>query len=437
MNISSLIGHVLELIEHVEGEPQPSDRVVSEFLLPKKYLGSHDRRFISDAVYGLIRHRRLSRSLIKRFIYEHPEAINLEAPHVRHFASYMAYAFATENNNPVPLHYWQTCFPKIDLQLFTDWIRGNRSIDFLTDSIAKLSVRYSFEDWMVRQWDEQLSTETEQLLASLNTPAPVTLRVNLRKATRDECRTRLAEEGIQTVPTLLSPAGLMTKKRFNMQASASFKDGWFEMQDEGSQLISFLLNIKPGMTIIDACAGAGGKTLHLADLVHDEGQLFAFDVHSGRLKELESRANRAGLRCVTTMQSDDVNSDDFAERADVVLVDAPCSGVGTIRRNPWLKWNVTESAVQNYAEKQRAILSSYARHVKSGGTLAYATCSLFRQENEEIVKHFLSSHTYFELIDIRERLTSFGLSSPSAFLSLYPHRHNTDGFFIALMQRLK
>jgi 16S rRNA (cytosine967-C5)-methyltransferase len=437
MNISSLIGHVLELIERVEGEPQPPDRIVSEFLRQKKYLGSHDRRFISDAVYGLIRHRRLNRSLIKQFIHEHPDAANLGAPHVRHFAAYVAYTIAIENNSSPPVHYWQTCFPKIDILQFTEWISTHRSLDYLTARIEKLGAQYSFEDWMVRQWDDLLGHETEQLLASLNTPAPVTLRVNLRKTTRDECRNRLAEEGILTSLTLLSPAGLTTNKRFNMQASATFKDGWFEMQDEGSQLISLLLNVKPGMIIIDGCAGAGGKTLHIADMLHDEGKLFAFDISAVRLKELESRANRAGLRCVTTIPPDDMNPTDFAERADVVLVDAPCTGVGTIRRNPWLKWAVTESSVNDYAEKQRTIISSHARYVKPSGTLAYATCSLFRPENEEIVEQFLSSHTDFVLIDERTRAEIFGLSSSTSFFSLYPHRHNTDGFFIALMQRLK
>ena len=437
MNISSLIGHVLELIERVEGEPQPPDRVVSEFLRQKKYLGSHDRRFISDAVYGLIRHRRLSRSLVKRFIHEHPVAADLEAPHVRHFAAYMAYTLAVENNSSPPVQYWQTYFPKIDLQQFTGWIHLHWALEYLSDRIEKLGTQHSFEDWMVQQWDEQLGTESEELLTALNAPAPITLRVNLRKTTRDECRNRLADEEIQTVPTLLSPAGLTTKKRFNIQASASFKDGWFEMQDEGSQLMSLLLNIKPGMTIIDACAGAGGKTLHIADLIHDDGQIFAFDVHARRLKELESRAIRAGIRCITTMLSGTVNPADFSERADIVLVDAPCSGVGTIRRNPWLKWTVTDSSVKNYAEKQQTILSSYTPYVKSGGTLVYATCSLFRRENEDVVEHFLSSHTNFELIDIRNRLDTFELSSPAQFFSLYPHRHNTDGFFIALLQRLE
>jgi 16S rRNA (cytosine967-C5)-methyltransferase len=437
MNISSLIGHVLELIERVEGDTQPPDRIVSEFLRQKKYLGSHDRRFISDAVYGLIRHRRLSRSLIKRFIHEHPEAANLEAPHVRHFAAYIACALATESNNSLPVHYWQTCFPKIDLQVFTDWIHAHRSVDFLTEKIAKIGTRYSFEDWMVREWDEQLGAETEQMLASLNTPAPVTLRINLSKTTRDECRNRLAAEGIQTVPTLLSPAGLTVNKRFNMLASHTFKDGLFEVQDEGSQIISLLLNLKSGMTIIDGCAGAGGKTLHLADLLHDDGYVYAFDLHAGRLKELESRAARTGVRCIKTTVTANVNHKGFIGKADIVLVDAPCSGVGTIRRNPWLKWSVAESSVKYYAEKQRTILTSHAQYVKTGGVLVYATCSLFRHENEGTVEHFLSSHNDFELLDMRERLEAFGLSSTTPFLYLYPHRHNTDGFFIALMRRLK
>jgi 16S rRNA (cytosine967-C5)-methyltransferase len=437
MNISSLIGHILELIERVEGESQPPDRIVSEFLRQKKYLGSHDRRFISDAVYGLIRHRRLSRSLVKRYISEHPDAANLEAPHVRHFAVYMAYTLAIENNASVSTQYWQTCFPKIDLQQFTEWIRLHRSFDFLTDRAEKIGTQHSFEDWMVRQWDNQLGVETEQLLVSLNTPAPVTLRVNLRKTTRDGCRDRLAQEGIQTIPTPLSHAGLTVKKRFNMQASATFKDGWFEMQDEGSQLISFFLNIKPGMIIIDGCAGAGGKSLHMADIIHDNGQIFAFDLSAGRLRELESRAIRAGVQSIKTAPSGNIGLGEFTERADVVLVDAPCSGVGTIRRNPWLKWSVTESTVKNYAEKQRMILSAHARYVKPGGTLAYATCSLFRQENEETVQSFLSSHAEFELADMWEQLATFGISSSTPFFSLHPHRYNTDGFFLALMRRIK
>jgi len=437
MNVSSLVGHVLELIECVEGETQPPDRTVGEFLRQKKYLGSHDRRFISDSIYGLIRHRRLSRTLIKQFIHEHPDTAILEAPHIRHFSAYIAYTVAVENKTSPPAQYWKTCFPKIDLQQFCEWIRARRSLDFLSDRIETVATQYSFEDWMVRALDEALGSETEQLLAALNTEAPITLRVNLLKATREECKRRLATEGIETVLTSKSPAGLIASKRFNTRALSSFSGGWFEVQDEGSQLLSYLLNLQPGMTIIDGCAGAGGKTLHMADLLHDEGQIIAFDVHTGRLKELEQRANRAGIHCVTTRHTGDVNQEDFVGKADCVLVDAPCSGTGTIRRNPWLKWNVTEPIVQHYAETQRNILSANARYVKPGGTLAYATCSLFRSENEDVVRWFLSAHPNFKLIDMRERLEPFAIDSSEPFCSLYPHRHNTDGFFIALMQRLE
>jgi 16S rRNA (cytosine967-C5)-methyltransferase len=207
------------------------------------------------------------------------------------------------------------------------------------------------------------------------------------------------------------------------------------MQDEGSQLISLIASPKSGDVVIDACAGAGGKTLHLAELMKNEGEIVAIDIERKRLEELQSRANRAGITIIRTMLRNEVLPENFFSKADLVLVDAPCSGTGTIRRNPALKWSVNESLVKHYAEQQMNILEENSRYVKQGGKLVYATCSLMRQENEEIVEAFLEKHNYFTLRTPKEEWIKYHLSfSPNA-IALLPHRHQTDGFFVVILNR--
>lgn len=433
MIASSLIGHVIQLLEHIDAGTQPPDKITSEFFRAKKYLGARDRRFISEIVYGMIRHRKFIRTLISEYARIHTTAGTLEGPHIRYLSQYAAYIYAVEKNGIVPEHLWKTHFPNIDLDHFTSWLKENATLTFLPeDDITRLSVRYSFPEWFVRNIQDEWNTQTEQLLGALNTPAPIVLRVNSLKTTRDECRIRLQKEGIETVPSKFSPFGLMAQKRFNAQSLQSYKDGWFEIQDEGSQLVSLIADPKPDEMVIDGCAGAGGKTLHFSELMKNEGEIIAIDINAGKLYELMSRAKRAGITNIRTIANSHLQANEFTGKADIVLVDAPCSGTGTIRRNPGLKWSITESLIKNYNIKQSEILSFNSQFVKPGGKLIYATCSLLKSENEDIVNEFLSHNPEFHL-EI-SKMNFSDIETPYIYLT--SHTHGTDGFFIAVLKRV-
>ncbi|HEY6192937.1 MAG TPA: RsmB/NOP family class I SAM-dependent RNA methyltransferase [Bacteroidota bacterium] len=451
MNVNSLVGHILELTELTDKSSEPADQVASKFFRQKSYLGAGDRRFISEGFFGIIRHRRLIEALLEEYVRQKPQESSLDAPHVRYLSLYVAYSLldpvrGTTTAEPDPGQsfphridaLWNSFFPESDLASYILWLREHRRLDFLPESgpggeLLRLAVEYSFQDWMVREWDLQFGGDLEKLLRSLNTPAKLTLRVNGLKVGREECRKRLAGEGIDTEPTAFSPAGLVASKRFNSQASAAFKDGWYEVQDEGSQLISLIAEPQPGSMILDACAGAGGKALHLADLMKGKGTIFAADAGRSRIDELDQRARRAGAKNIQAVTEGHSLPDVF--RADLVLVDAPCTGAGTIRRNPWIKWRVTEDSVAKYAEKQRNLLHANSRFVKEGGVMMYVTCSLLRGENEEVVGSFLAAHSGFQVERIEPRACPPSMITPEGFVKMLPHDAGTDGFFAAKLVR--
>ncbi len=446
MNASSLIGHVLEILERTDKTPEPSDRVVAAFFRDRRYLGSHDRRHIAEILFSIIRYRRTLETLLELYLAAQPAAAALDAPHQRYLTIYTIYALllelgampgAPEIKSALPSpQYWNTLFPGVDRQSFLDWLSCHRTPEISGgDEIVRFGVRYSFQDWMVNEWMDQLGEETPGLLEALNTPARTTLRVNSLRGTRDECRRKLAEEGIETSPTAISPAGLVARKRFNAQSSASFREGWYELQDEGSQMISMAASPEPGARVIDACSGAGGKSLHLAALMEGRGDILAIDVDKGRLRELRLRAARAGVNIIRPALREEVANESLAGSADLVLVDAPCSGAGTIRRNPWLKWKLSEDSVVRYAARELDILNLNAPFVKPGGVLLYATCSLFRKENHEVIERFLGGNPSFIAAPLPKE---GGLPAAGEFpheLTLFPHRYDTDGFFISRLQR--
>ena len=471
MNVTSLIGHILELTELTDRNSKPPDQTASAFFRQKRYIGAADRRFISEALYGMIRHRRFIEALLEEYVRRSPQDRALDSPHLRYLALFVAYAAADPGSRTAPGEVdrdlpfphridslWSTYFPGGDLAAFVRWVRDHQRLDFLGEpellsgdvpqparaagggvrrgtgsELLRLAVQYSFQDWMVRKWHDQFGADTEKLLRSLNSPARITLRVNRSKTSREECRNRLLGEGIESVPTSFSDAGLVASKRFNVQASQTFKDGWFELQDEGSQFISLIAHPQPGSIVLDACAGAGGKSLHLADLLKGEGRIFAVDIELSRLDELDIRARRAGVTNIQALSAERLLPDEFA--ADLVLVDAPCSGVGTIRRNPGIKWRVTESLAAHYASKQAHLLDASCRFVKQGGVLMYATCSLLREENEDVVRSFLDAHAEFSVQRIDPQFCPPATISAEGFATILPYSADTDGFFAAKFLR--
>jgi 16S rRNA (cytosine967-C5)-methyltransferase len=308
-------------------------------------------------------------------------------------------------------------------------------------SVEKIGVTYSFPDWIVERFIKEYGEDEARLLcASLNEQAPLTLRVNTLKATVEKCQAKLGEEGVETTRTILSPFGLNIVKRINVFSKQTFRNGWFEVQDEGSQLLPLLVDPKPTAKLLDVCAGAGGKTLEFAALMKNRGSIYATDINGFRLEELRKRVKRASAQNirVQVIKSIEDITERFKTLFDIVFIDAPCSGLGTIRRNPGMKWTVREQTVNEVSEKQRVILQASAQLVKVGGRLVYATCTLLKQENEDVIEDFLSRHLEFEPVDacmIADRCLLKANIVEGKFIKFLPHIHRTDGFFLAVLEK--
>ena len=271
------------------------------------------------------------------------------------------------------------------------------------------SMRSNMPKWLFEKLVAQFGEEDAlQLADALNTPAPLDLRVNSMKTGRDEVIAELAQAPIAADPTPYAPLGLRVHKKPQLQNLPLFKSGAIEVQDEGSQVLAQILGAKRGEMVVDFCAGAGGKTLALGALMRNTGRLYAFDVSEKRL----------------------------AGKIDRVLVDAPCSGMGTLRRNPDVKWRQAESAIGEMHDKQIAILAGAARLVKGGGRLVYATCSFLNEENDDVAADFLAKHPDFELVPMSKVLAEQKIALDMGdYLKLLPHKHQTDGFFAAVFER--
>jgi 16S rRNA (cytosine967-C5)-methyltransferase len=295
-------------------------------------------------------------------------------------------------------------------------------------------------DWLydkfVAQYGEE---ETQALAAVLNTPAPLDLRVNSLKSDRDKVIAELATAPIAAEPTPYSALGLRIWKKPALQNLPLFKEGAIEVQDEGSQVLAQLLGARRGEMVVDFCAGAGGKTLAIGAIMRNTGRLYAFDVSEKRLTKLKPRLARSGLsnvHPVVIAHERDAKVKRLAGKIDRVLVDAPCSGMGTLRRNPDVKWRQQPEGIAELTEKQAAILDGAARLVKFGGRLVYATCSLLDEENDGIVQGFLASHPDFELVPMHKVLAEQRISLEMGdYLKMLPHKHGTDGFFAAVLER--
>lgn len=304
---------------------------------------------------------------------------------------------------------------------------------------APWAVRADLPDWLATalcaQWGEDRALALAQ---ALNRPAPVDLRVNPLKADRETVRARLAAEGFASEPTPYSPLGLRRHDRAPLFRTQSFHDGLFEIQDEGSQLLAYLLEPKRQERIVDFCAGAGGKTLHIGALLANTGTVYAFDIAQKRLDKLKPRLIRAGLdnvRVERIASENDARVQRLRGKIDRVLVDAPCSGTGTVRRNPDIKWRSIDLA--ELAATQGRILHAAAALAKPGGRVVYATCSLVEAENEAVVAQFLATHADFELVPAAEILgrRHIALADAGTMLRLDPVQHGTDAFFAAALQR--
>ena len=440
MQISSLIGHTQELLGIILNSKKPADAIIDTFFRSHKYLGSHDRKFIAESTYGTLRHLRKCELMVASATAELGETIFEEDKIIFLVVAYLS------------LQGWMQDVTPENISLKLKSKRLAEKIENIFDAFAKpiatpaksvaaqIGIEHSFPDWMVQRLIDQYGeSETNKICVSLNEQAPLTLRVNTLKTTVEQCQAELSRQGIETTKTLLSPFGLNLSKRINTFSLPAFRDGWFEVQDEGSQLLPFLIDPKPNVKLLDLCAGAGGKTLEFAALMKNRGEIFAADINSYRLEELRKRTKRAGVQNIRVQEIQAI--EDLAEQYfnffDIVFVDAPCSGLGTIRRNPGMKWIVTEQTVNEVSDKQKSILHSSVPLVKQGGRIVYATCTLLKQENEDVVQEFMTRHPEFKLVEVNQLLAKWNnrLVATGSFFKLLPHINGTDGFFCAILEK--
>jgi len=419
MHPKVLLDLTTQLVREVLKLDAPADGLVSLFFKRQKALGVRERHALAETAYAVLRQRLLWAHL----------AQSGQGPIERRLVilAWQGQPHVLKNGlNPDELA----------------WLERTRQIDVST--LAD-KLRHNLPDWLANPLKATLGEdEFWALVETFSGGAPLDLRVNEVKAKRDEVIAALAEAGLTAEATPYSPLGLRLQGKPALQKLPLFVGGHVEVQDEGSQLLALMTGAKRGEMVVDFCAGAGGKTLALGAMMRNTGRLYAFDVSGHRLDKLKPRLARSGLSNVYAAQiahERDERIKRLAGKIDRVLVDAPCSGLGTLRRNPDLKWRQSPQAVHELRDKQLAILRSAARLLKPGGRLVYATCSLLPAENEDVVAAFQAEMPDWQPLNANGLLTQAGVAradelvTPAGHLRLWPHRHATDGFFAAAWQR--
>jgi 16S rRNA (cytosine967-C5)-methyltransferase len=411
----AIIGHTEEVLREILRFTGPADGTLSHYFREHPKLGSRERGVVAEAVYGLLRNKSIYTSF----------AESGNGPTMRRMTLLgLADAVGVDSLGGLSEEEteWLTRVAEIDRNLMPPLMRSNLP-------------QWLFDKLVARDGE----AATLELAHAMNQPAPLDLRVNSIKSNREDVSATLAEAPILCEPTPYAPLGLRVIKKPALQNLPLFKSGAIEVQDEGSQLLAQIVGAKRGEMVVDFCAGAGGKTLALGATMRNTGRLYAFDISEKRLAKLKPRMARSGLsniHPVLIAHENDGKVKRLAGKIDRVLVDAPCSGLGTLRRNPDVKWRQTPEAIVEMNVKQIAILSSAARLVKSGGRLVYGTCSLLDEENEAIAAQFLANHEDFSLVPMKDVLAEQKIALEMGdYLKLLPHQHQTDGFFAAVFVR--
>lgn len=397
----NLVYTTIDSLNAIFNEGEYADKVVARALKKDKRWGSSDRKFVAETIYEIVRWKRL-----------YSEIADVKEPFDRDNLWRLFAVWAVLRGYPIP-----------------DWrqLEGTpeRKIKGRFDELSKIrAVKESIPDWMdelgVKELGEKLwATE----ITAQNQPAKVILRVNTLKTTKEKLRAVLMDLNIDTEYIKGQDDALVLKERANVFLTDAFKEGLFEVQDASSQLVAPFLDVKPGMRVVDACAGAGGKTLHIASLMENKGQLIAMDLYESKLKQLKLRAKRNGAFNIEYRIIDSTKViKKLHEKADRVLIDAPCSGLGVLKRNPDAKWKLQPEFIDNIKKVQAEVLERYSKMVKPGGKLVYATCSVLPSENQEQIKHFLTTDVGKNFNFVKD---SKILASESGY----------DGFYMALLER--
>ncbi|MBK8599974.1 MAG: methyltransferase domain-containing protein [Flavobacterium sp.] len=397
----NLVYTTIDSLNSIFNEGEYADKMVARALKKDKRWGSSDRKFVAETIYEIVRWKRL-----------YAEIAEVKEPYNRENLWRMFSVWAVLRGYPIP-----------------DWkqLEGTpeRKIKGRFDELSKIrTFKESIPDWMDELGVKELGEKFwAKEIAAQNQPAKVILRVNTLKTTKDKLRAILMDLNIETEYLKDQPDALVLKERANVFLTDAFKEGLFEVQDANSQLVAHFLEVKPGMRVVDACAGAGGKTLHIASIMENKGQLIAMDLYESKLKQLKLRAKRNSAFNIEYRIIDSTKViKKLHEKADRVLIDAPCSGLGVLKRNPDAKWKLQPEFIENIKKVQTEVLENYSKMVKPGGKLVYATCSVLPSENQEQIKHFLNGETGKNFTFVKD---SKILASESGF----------DGFYMALLER--
>ncbi|BDU27384.1 MULTISPECIES: methyltransferase domain-containing protein [unclassified Flavobacterium] len=397
----NLVYTTIDSLNAIFNEGEYADKVVARALKKDKRWGSSDRKFVAETIYEIVRWKRL-----------YAEIADVKEPYDRDNLWRMFAVWAVLRGYPIP-----------------DWrqLEGTpeRKIKGRFDELSKnRALKESIPDWMDELGVKELGEKVwAKEIAAQNQPAKVILRTNTLKGTKENLRNTLMDLNIETEYLKDQPEALVLKERANVFLTDAFKQGLFEVQDANSQLVAGFLDVKPGMRVVDTCAGAGGKTLHMASLMENKGQLIAMDLYESKLKQLKLRAKRNGAFNIEYRIIDSTKViKKLHEKADRVLIDAPCSGLGVLKRNPDSKWKLQPEFIDNIRKVQSEVLENYSKIVKPGGKLVYATCSILPSENQEQVEKFLKTEIGQQFTFVEDRKM---LASESGF----------DGFYMALLER--
>ena len=424
MTPSARLAAAITLLEDVEAAPRrPADAAANDFFRARRYIGSGDRRAVSERAWAVLRARRRLGWWLEWAQLPQTPRLLVAASLLIEGATMPQLVQAFSGGQYAP-----PALARADAEMLAALV--GRTLDY---KAQPLPVRLEVPDWIVPRLAARFGGALDAEMRAALGPAPLDLRANLLKATRDEARAALAAEGIEAEPTPYSPWGLRVAGRRAVTTGAAFRDGLVEIQDEGSQLIAMLVGAAPGMRVADWCAGAGGKTLALAMTMENHGQILACDVSAPRLDGAVRRLRRAGVHNAERhlVQSGDKWAKRRAGSFDRVLVDAPCTGTGTWRRNPDARLRLVEQDLQELLRKQAVILDEAARLVKPGGRMIYATCSVLTEEDEDQVDAFLARQPGFQAVPAA---LPGGLAA-DPYLLLTPRRHGMDGFFAAVLER--
>ncbi|WP_417352122.1 RsmB/NOP family class I SAM-dependent RNA methyltransferase [Flavobacterium alkalisoli] len=399
----NLVFTVIDSLNFIFNEGEYADKVVAKALKKDKRWGSHDRKFVAETIYEIVRWKRL-----------YAEIAEVKEPYNRDnlWRVFAVWAVLRGYNLPDWKYFEETPVRRIKGR-FDELSKVRKYRESIPDWMDELGVKELGE----KKWEKELAAQNEQ--------AKVILRVNTLKTTKEQLRAILMDSNIETEFLKEYPDALVLTERANVFLTQAFKDGLFEVQDASSQLVARFLEVEPGMRVVDTCAGAGGKTLHMASMMDNKGQIIAMDIYESKLKQLKLRAKRNSVFNIDYRVIEGTKTiKKLHEKADRVLIDAPCSGLGVLKRNPDSKWKLEPEFIDNIKKTQREVLESYSKIVKPGGKMVYATCSVLPSENEEQVKHFLTTEIGKQFTFIKENKV---LASESGF----------DGFYMALLERKK